>query len=127
MNPNIVISSRDLERLESLADSLPASEAHARDALLHELSRAEVVEPDALPPSIVAMNSTVRFSIESSGDEHELTLVYPHDMGKRDGTISILSPIGTALLGMAAGKMIKWPRPDGELVEVRILGIVNPC
>lgn len=122
MKPKIVVSLRDLERLEALADALPAS-APGKEALLEELGRAEIVETDELPPAVVKMHSTVRFSIDSSGEEFTLTLVYPHEAGKSPNTISVLSPVGTALLGMAVGGCIEWPRPDSGTVNVRILQV----
>ena len=125
INPDIVISSGDFDRLEALADSLTAAQESTRQALLGELARAEVVEASELPPTVVAMNSTVRFRIESSDEEFRLTLVYPRDAGKFPNTISVLTPVGMALLGMSAGGRIQWPRPDGEILEVRILSIAD--
>jgi regulator of nucleoside diphosphate kinase len=125
MNPKIVISTSDFDRLEALADSLAAAEGATKQALLGELARAEVVEANQLPPTVVAMNSTVRFRIESKDEEFNLTLVYPRDAGKFPNTISVLTPVGTALLGMPAGGRIQWPRPDGEILEVRILSIAH--
>lgn len=124
-NPDIMISSSDFDRLEALADSLTAADEAARQALLGELARAEVVEANQMPPTVVAMNSTVRFRIKSRDEEFRLTLVYPCDAGKFPDTISVLTPVGTALLGMSAGGCIQWPRPDGDIQEVRILGIAS--
>ncbi|HEY8608248.1 MAG TPA: nucleoside diphosphate kinase regulator [Noviherbaspirillum sp.] len=125
MQPKIVVSIRDLERLEAMADALPAS-APGKDALLNELARAEIVEDDEVPATVVKMHSAVRFSMDGSGEELMLSLVYPNEAGKHPDTISILSPVGTALLGMAAGECIEWPKPDGGLVNVRILQVHDP-
>jgi regulator of nucleoside diphosphate kinase len=120
MKPKIVISSRDLERLEALLDSLPHQEFPGRDALEAELARAEIVEPQDVPPTVVTMNSTVRFRVESSSKEFHLTLVYPKDADASGGTISILAPVGSALLGLSVGDEIEWPKPGGGALRVRI-------
>jgi regulator of nucleoside diphosphate kinase len=120
MKPKIVISSRDLERLETLLESLPHQEFPGRDALEAELARAEIVEPQDVPPTVVTMNSTVRFRVESSSKEFHLTLVYPKDADASGGTISILAPVGSALLGLSVGDEIEWPKPGGGVLRVRI-------
>lgn len=124
MTTNIVISSFDLDRLEALLDGLPASASETKAALLNELGRAEIVAPEAMPPSIVTMNSTVRFVIEATQEEFCMTLVFPHAVGERTDVLSILSPIGMALLGLSTGSSIDWPRPDGKLTRVKVLEIV---
>lgn len=123
MQPNIIVSSLDLERLEALADALPAGHS-AGSALLDELGRADVRAPQDMPPDVVTMNSTVRFAIEGANEERCLTLAYPKDMGQVADAISILTPVGTALLGLAVGDRISWPRPDGQLAQVRLLEVL---
>ena len=66
------------------------------------------------------MNSTVKFSVESSKEESELTLVYPKDMDSNSNKISILAPVGSALLGLSQGDEIEWPKPGGGLIKVTI-------
>lgn len=122
--PNIILSSQDLERLEDLLDSLPANATPHREALLQELSRAEVVEPQEVPPTVVTMNSTVRFSMASSQEEFCLTLVYPKDMDGSPDRISVLAPVGSALLGLSVGDHIEWPSPGGGMIRVKIIDIV---
>ena len=89
-----------------------------------ELARANVVDPTEVPPTIVTMNSTVRFSVESTQNEFELTLVYPKDVDASGKTISILAPVGGALLGLSQGDEIEWPKPGGGVLKVKITGIV---
>lgn len=120
MKPKITISSRDLERLEDLLESLPDQEFPGRDALESELARAEIVDPQDIPPTVVTMNSTVRFKVQSSSKEFHLTLVYPKDADTSGGTISILAPVGSALLGLSVGDEIEWPKPGGGALRVRI-------
>ncbi|MES2316978.1 MAG: nucleoside diphosphate kinase regulator [Pseudomonadota bacterium] len=124
MKPPITVSSLDAERLEVLLATLPPSAAYHHEALLDELARADLVEPQDMPSGVVTMNSTVRFDIDSSDEQFCLTLAYPKDMEQVQNGISILTPIGTALLGLAIGDAIDWPRPDGKLLKVRILEVL---
>ncbi len=122
--PNIILSSQDLDRLEALLDALPPNATPHKDALLEELERAEVVEPNEIPPTVVTMNSTVRFAIENSDEEFCLTLVYPRDVNGNADRISVLAPVGSALLGLSTGDHIEWPRPGGGTVKVTIKEVV---
>ncbi|MDN5836515.1 MAG: nucleoside diphosphate kinase regulator [Nitrosospira sp.] len=122
--PQIILTSQDLDRLETLLESLPENAFPGKAALRAELDRAEVVEPEEIPPSVVTMNSTVRFSIDASDEDFCLTLVYPKDVDATGDKISILAPVGSALLGLSTGDEIKWPRPGGGMIKVRIAEIV---
>ncbi len=99
--PNIVISEVDLERLERLLDSLPANAFPGHQALEAELERAEIRPSKEMPDNVVTMNSEVRFRMSSSNEEFTLRLVYPKDADGSAGKISILAPVGGALLGLA--------------------------
>lgn len=121
--PQIMITNPDLERLERLLDSVPPLHAPGLDALRGELDRAEIVEPDLIPPDVITMNSTARFVDEISGREFELTLVYPDDMHLTHGTVSVLAPVGSALLGLSVGQSIEWPLPGGRTMTLRVLEV----
>lgn len=121
--PPITISSLDVARLERMLDSLGSNQFPNRDDLQAELDRANIVEPQEIPPDVVTMNSTVTFRVESSDSEFSLTLVYPNDTGDGTGKISILAPVGSALLGLREGDEISWPKPGGGLLLVRILKV----
>jgi len=69
-------------------------------------------------------NSRVRFRVEPSGKEYELTLVYPKDLDDSSGQISILAPVGSALLGLRIGQQIEWPALHVKRVRVRIVDIL---
>lgn len=120
--PKIMLSSQDLERLEALLYALGNHLSPDRAALLAELGRAEVVEPQEVPPTVVTMNSTVRFTVENR-EEFCLTLVYPKDVDGQPDRISVLAPVGSALLGLSVGDSISWPMPGG-VVQVKIEEIV---
>ncbi|HEX5765875.1 MAG TPA: nucleoside diphosphate kinase regulator [Woeseiaceae bacterium] len=118
--PKVVISTRDAERLEALLQSMPGKAFPGKAELEAELDRADVVEPQEIPPTVVTMNSTVKFRVHSSQEEFQLTLVYPKDVDQSGGTISVLAPVGSALLGLSQGDEIEWPKPGGGTIQVRI-------
>ncbi len=121
--PPIILTSADLDRLERLLDSVSPLHTPGLDALRHELDRAEVVASDAIPPDVITMNSTARFVDELNGKEFELTLVYPDDTLMTHGTVSVLAPVGSALLGLSVGQSIEWPLPGGRKMTLRVLEV----
>lgn len=122
--PALVISELDATRLEALLLALPDHAFAGRAALEEELARADIREPQAMPPNVVTMNSTVRFRMSSSSQDRCLTLVYPQDVSGAGDTVSILAPVGSALLGLAQGDEIEWPRPDGGSMRVLLEEVV---
>ncbi len=119
--PPIVITRVDLDRLRWMLASSARRDSDAAVALSEEIDRADVVEPTQLPPDVVSMNSTVRLCEQSSGREYELTLVYPGDTG--ENCVSVLAPVGSALLGLAVGREIEWPLPGGQTARIKVLGL----
>jgi regulator of nucleoside diphosphate kinase len=117
--PPLLLSSLDYGRLEALLDTQPLTDARG---LAAELERAQVLDPREIPGDVITMNSTARFRDEDSGEEREITLVYPHDAGA-PGSVSILAPVGSALLGLRVGHAIEWPMPGGRTVRLRVLSI----
>lgn len=83
-----------------------------------------MVAPEEIPPNVVTMNSTVKFLIVETGKEFCLTLVYPRDMDGSADKISILAPVGSALLGLAVGDELAWPGPGGKAMTVQVKEIV---
>ena len=116
--PNITVTSKDAARLETLLETLPADGFPGRKDLEEELYRANVVAPEEVPPSVVTMNSTVRFAMLPSGTERRLKLVYPGKSDASEDSISILAPVGSALLGLAEGDDIHWPNPNGGTLHL---------
>jgi regulator of nucleoside diphosphate kinase len=121
--PPIIVSRLDLERLDRLLDSASYKNVPGIDALRNELDRATVVEPTAVPPGVVTMNSTVRFVDDSTGSKFELTLVYPEAAGLPD-KVSVLAPVGSGLLGLSVGQSIFWQVPGGRKLQLRVLDVV---
>tara|TARA_R110001599_G_scaffold167993_1_gene357810 strand:+ start:105 stop:557 length:453 start_codon:yes stop_codon:yes gene_type:complete len=116
----VVISSLDAERLERIIDALPTSAYAVGEKLEEELARAKIVEPKLIPPTVVTMNSTVRFKVDSSNEEFTMTLVYPKDVDVAQNKISILAPVGSAMLGLAQGTELEWPKPGVGMLKVQI-------
>ena len=110
--PKIVLSSLDAERIEKLLETLPA-DAPNRAALEAELARADVVDPKDVPPTVVTMNSTVRFRVASSDEEFQMTLVYPKDVDAGGNTVSVTAPVGRKLARIESTYALTWttPRP----------------
>ena len=121
--PEITLSRLDAERLEQMLDSLDGKSFPGRSELEEEIARANVVEPAQVPPTVVTMNSSVRFKVASSDTEFSLTLVYPRDADGSNDKISILAPVGSALLGLAEGDEITWPAPGGGMMVVKIIEV----
>jgi len=120
----VILTSQDFDRLEALLASLPSNAFPGKAALQAELERAEIVDPKEVPPDVVTMNSTVRFRLLESGEEFELTLCYPKDVQGQPDRISVLAPVGSALLGLSVGEELEWPKPGGGVSTVKVVEVV---
>lgn len=112
----IWITYYDLERLSSLIESSKAAGYQKKfylKQLDQELEMAKVVSPRDIPKDVITMNSLVRIRDLGSGEKKDYTLVFPSDARIEEGKISILSAIGTALIGYRAGDVIEWQVPSG--------------
>lgn len=118
--PRIVVTSTDMERLRTLIDTTAGDKADALDA---ELLRAEVVESAQVPPDVVTMNSRVVYRDEDTGETREVTLCYPKDASLEQGRVSVLAPVGAALLGLSVGQEIDWQLPGGKTRRLSILSV----
>ena len=121
--PPIVVSRRDAARLEAVIDSPRWQNDATAEALLGELTRAEVVDDAVMPADVVGMHSRVECTDENSGEKHTLTLVYPHEADAGAGKISIMAPVGSALLGLSVGQSIDWNTPQGRQLKLRVTAV----
>ena len=122
--PSITLTRLDVQRLEKLIDSLDDA-LPGVIALQAELDRAEtLVSHEEVSPNIVTMNSRVHCREQSSGKDYHLTLVYPKDANPDEGKISILAPVGSALLGLQTGQHINWPAPGGKTLKLELLEVI---
>jgi len=124
LRPAIVISELDATRLDALIQALPVNAFPGKAELEEELGRADIMASKDMPPNVMTMNSTARFKVSSAKEGFCLTLVYPKDVDQTGSTISILAPVGSALLGLTQGDEIEWPRPGGGSMLVRLDEVV---
>lgn len=120
---SLVISSRDYKNLLAIIEK---SNMPATEALEEELARAEVVNISDLPIDVVSMNSSVTFIDLDSSEKTNVTLVYPQEADVDSMKISILTPIGTALIGLRIGGRIDWPLPSGKTCRLRVVAVKQP-
>ncbi|WP_407354233.1 nucleoside diphosphate kinase regulator [Luteimonas sp. R10] len=124
--PPIIVSEPDAERLESLLESDEWRAQPAARALQSELLRAEVRPRENMPADVVGMHSLVECEDERSGGRHRLTLVYPNEADVASGRVSVLAPVGSALLGLSVGQHIDWNTADGHRLRLRVLAVQPP-
>ncbi len=113
----IYITEVDLDRLRKLIDLSSNSQVSWNKPYLQkladELERAEVVDPKGIPKDTITMMSTARLKDLDSGKEMIYSLVFPHEADASEGRISILAPVGTAMIGYRVGDVIEWEVPSG--------------
>lgn len=112
----LYITENDKKRLEELAGVAKEFGSHARkdlESLVKELERAVIVAPQNVPPDVVTMNSKVALLDLDTSERMEYVLAFPKDANIGNGSISVLAPIGTAILGYAKGDVVEWPVPSG--------------
>jgi regulator of nucleoside diphosphate kinase len=122
--PSIYLTRDDLNRLFDLLEGYAAGSGGRRFAQLeNELVRAKVVPAEEIPKDVVTMNSRVVFEDETTGQRREVTLVYPREADISAGKISVLVPVGTALLGLRVGQSIDWDLPSGQKHRYRVIAV----
>jgi regulator of nucleoside diphosphate kinase len=115
-NRKLHITDFDMERLQKLLEGTHNWNPKDRDYLEHleeELSRAVVVPSKKVPGDVVTMNSQIRVKDLDTGKEMLIQLVFPSEADFERGKISILAPIGTALIGYRTGDTVEWKVPAG--------------
>ncbi|MGV6871702.1 nucleoside diphosphate kinase regulator [Pseudochelatococcus sp. B33] len=124
--PKIVIGDEEHERLSALAASIAARQPEIAEELLAEMERARVVKSARVPADVVRMNSEVEFET-GDGQRRRVTLVYPGEADISTGRISILTPIGTALIGLSTGQSFTWTARDGREQRLTVLSVGAPA
>lgn len=109
-NPTITLTTLDMDRLQRL---LAVGGGEGLDRLDAELARADVVAPGAIAPDVVTMHSEVTYRDEQSGVERTVRLVYPGEADSARAWVSVLAPLGSALIGLRVGQHIDWTMPRG--------------
>jgi regulator of nucleoside diphosphate kinase len=121
----IFVGSDDADKLWALVEGERApfsADSQNLARLGEELDRANIVERDELPPDVVRMHSRVSLLDLDSGATLDYTLVFPHQAGAFPGAISVVAPVGTALLGYREGSVIEWTVPRG-VRRLRVLRV----
>ena len=124
--PAIHLIDSECDALYALALTIQPARPERAAMLLAELDRAEVHAAAALPRDAVTIGSRVEFIDDKSGARRTVELVYPHQADIDAGRVSILSPVGSGLIGMRAGYAILWPDRDGIARLLRIVAVVQP-
>lgn len=122
----IFITSFDKKRLDGLIEGARDFGWQKRDdlqELVAELKRAKIVDPKDVPADVVTMNSKVLLHYVNSAEEENYKLVFPNEADFNQGLISVLAPIGTAILGYREGDTVEWNAPSGKR-QIRIDKIV---
>jgi regulator of nucleoside diphosphate kinase len=111
--PSLIIAADQYEQLQALARQAMYRLPDVAHQLLEEVERAEIRRPDQVPPTVVGIGSQVSFRNETSGREQTVRLVFPADANIDARRISVLTPVGAALIGMNEGESIDWESRDG--------------
>ena len=111
--PHIIVSNADYEGLTDLATASLARLPEVAQELLSEMDRAKVVQDGSVPDGVVRMGSTVTFKSDD-GHTRTLKLVYPADESLDEHRISVMTPVGAALIGLGIGQSISWTARDGK-------------
>lgn len=127
MQQNISFTAHDHQRLSRLVADLgrfvPAATSGI-EMLAELLDAGRIVTPQDIPDNVVTMNSQVLYQDFETGESHQARVVYPEDADPAAGNISVLSPVGAALLGLAAGDETVLPLPHGRSACIRICKVV---
>jgi regulator of nucleoside diphosphate kinase len=117
--PPIAVTTTDFDRLRTLAQL----HSDAARFLARELERARLIEPENASERLVTMNARVRYRDDATGQERTVTLVYPGEADISAGRVSVLTPIGAALIGMTIGQSMEWESPSGGERSLTVLAV----
>jgi regulator of nucleoside diphosphate kinase len=123
-NRQVVVTQRDAARLRALVQSYAGAARDELDALALEIERAIVLEPQQVPADVVTMHARVGVLDVATGERRELVLVYPSESDIAANRVSVLAPLGTALLGYRKGDEVEWQMPGG-LRRLRIESVAQ--
>ena len=127
VRPAILLIDAEADTLFDLASAAQGKSSLSAELLLQELERADTAERSAIPADVVTMQSRVEFVDERSGEKHEVQLVYPGDADSGQHRISVMTPIGAALIGLRKGATIEWPDRAGSVRRLRVEQVWQPA
>lgn len=117
---SLIVTEQDYERLALLLQHFGGPQA---EHLEEELAQAQVVPQKEVPADVVTMNSVVECLDQDNKKSFDVTLVYPQDADVTKGRISVLAPVGIALIGLRVGQSILWPMPNGHKRSLKVTGL----
>ncbi len=124
--PTVVIDEAYYDRLESLAMGSMERAQAAAERLLEELERAEVLPSEEVPQNVVNIGSEVTYSDDEGDRSHTVCLVFPAEADISQNRISVLTPVGAALIGLSEGQSITWLSRDGKERRLTVLEVKPP-
>ena len=107
-NPHLILNAADLVHLEALAEGMMRRHPTLADRLFEEIGRAQIVEDQQMPSDVVGIGSKVTYCDETTGQKKSVTLVYPEHADITRSQVSVITPIGVALLGLREGAIFYW-------------------
>ena len=125
--PNVQLDRTLVNRLETLASSVLRRSPEIGERLIDEIARADLVAPDDLGDDVVTLGSEVTYRDLHTGKAQTVTLVYPEEADIGRNRISVLTPIGVALLGLREGAMISWTMRTAETRQLEVASVSPPA
>jgi regulator of nucleoside diphosphate kinase len=122
--PTIIINELDAERIDRLLEQPAFASLPIASALNDELDRAQMCAPQDMPANVVTMNSQVKFRDLTTGEVRTRTLVYPAQMTDSSTQLSVMAPVGAALIGLRNGDTIHWELPGGTATHLEVLELI---
>lgn len=123
--PPIAITRRDSERLSRLAAAALEKYPATSEFLAREIERAHLIEDFESLPGLVSMGSEVEFRDDITGQVRRVKLVYPEEIGKDPAAVSVLTPVGAALIGLSVSQSIEFQTPSGGWRSLTVLAVRN--
>lgn len=125
-DPPVMFDAAHVERLQGMAMAIMERAPEVAERLLQEIERSQVVSSSDLPQDVVTIGSRVTFIDESTSQQQTVTVVFPPDADIAERRVSVLTPIGAALIGLARGASINWETRTGETRELTVIDVSPP-
>lgn len=120
--PRILISKVEARRLTAIATAASRSQPEVAATLLGELERADVMPDFAMPSDVIRIGSIIEFEVDD-GRRLKVQLALPKNADILAGRISVLTPVGAALIGLSPGQLMKWTGNDGKERVLKVLAV----
>lgn len=121
--PKLTIDTAYYERLLRFAKSAADRIPDIGERLLEEIERADIVESDQMPPNVITIGSRITYEDSATGRTQTMQLVLPQQGDLQKQRLSLLTPVGAALIGLTAGQSIDWEMSDGTTRQIKVLEV----